>query len=447
MNPCSLFPEHVRTLQARYEETLGLLAGKDVRIEAVLLHAGPTRVYFADDRPVPFQPYGHYSHWLPIRHPEQMVLVRPGERPVYFRVQRKTYWTDESIPAEPWWADAFEVVDLAEPGDVIDHLPAARRIAFMGEDTAFAQRIGLPSTLQNEKHLRNRLDYHRALKTPYETARIREATRPALRGHRAAHEAFLEGASEAGIRQAYLAGCPATVEEMPYDLIIGLDAHAAILHYTRQTSVPSHDNHLLLVDAGAMAGGYASDITRTFLRDSAHPVLRELRVRVEQLMHRLIDICRAGRSFKEINDQAHEGALDIVLDLELAAGSRDELTEQKISKLFLPHGVGHLLGIQVHDVSGLFKDATGVLEPPPHEHKELRLTRQLEPDMILTVEPGFYFIPMLLEPERTTEKGRLLNYALLDGLMPLGGVRMEDNILVTRDGVVNLTAEEAATLS
>ena len=195
-----------------------------------------------------------------------------------------------------------------------------------------------------------------------------------------------------------------------------------------------------------MAGGYASDITRTFLRDSAHPVLHELRTRMEQLMHRLIDGCRTEVSFKEINDQAHEGALEIVIDLDLASGSPEELTEHKISKLFLPHGVGHLLGIQVHDVSGLFKDATGVLEPPPHEHKELRLTRRLEPDMVLTVEPGFYFIPMLLEPERSTEKGRLLNFALLDELMPLGGVRMEDNIQVAAEGPLNLTAQEAAAL-
>ena len=433
-------------MQARYQETLQLLAEKDVRVDAVLLHSGSPRTYFADDRPVPFQPYGHISHWLPIRHPEQMVLIQPDKQPIYFRVQRKTFWTDESIPAEPWWSEAFEVVDLDDPNRLIDHLPSCRRIAFMGEDTDFAQRMGLPSTLHNEKHLRNRLDYHRALKTPYETARIRQATRTALLGHEAAHQAFLAGGSEAKIRQAFLDGCEASIEQMPYDPIIGLDAHAAILHYTRQASTPSHDNRLLLVDAGAMAGGYASDITRTFLRDSAHPVLHELRTRVEQLMHRLIDGCRTEVSFKEINDQAHEGALEIVIDLDLASGSPEELTEHKISKLFLPHGVGHLLGIQVHDVSGLFKDATGVLEPPPHEHKELRLTRRLEPDMVLTVEPGFYFIPMLLEPERSTEKGRLLNFALLDELMPLGGVRMEDNIQVAAEGPLNLTAQEAAAL-
>lgn len=446
MNPDALFSDHVQTLQARYEETLTLLTEKDIRIEAVLLHAGSPRVYFADDRPVPFYPYGHYSHWSPIRRPEQMVLVRPGHRPTYFRVQRKTYWTDESIEAASWWADAFDVVDLETPDQVMDVLPPCRRIAFMGEDTGFAARLGLPSALHNETHLRNRLDHHRSLKTPYEVGRIRQATRPALRGHSAANRAFLEAASEAGICRAYLDAAGARMDEMPYDPIVALDHHAAILHYTRLDTEPSRDRQLLLVDAGAMTEGYASDITRTFVREDAHPVLRELRTRVEQLMLTLIDNCRVGRSFKEIQELALEKTLDIALDLDLVSGDRDELVEKQAAKLFLPHGIGHLLGIQVHDVSGLFRDETGVLEPPPHEHKELRLTRKLTPDMVLTVEPGFYFIRLLLEPERETDKGRLLNFTLLDELMPLGGVRMEDNILVTDLGPVNLTAEEEGTL-
>ncbi len=112
---------------------------------------------------------------------------------------------------------------------------------------------------------------------------------------------------------------------------------------------------------------------------------------------------------------------------------------QKIGHLFFPHGIGHLLGIQVHDVGGQLKDPSGEPAPPPPEHPFLRLTRETEPGMVFTIEPGLYFIPTLLDPERNSAKGRLLNWKLIDELIPFGGIRFEDDVVVTAAGYENLT--------
>jgi Xaa-Pro dipeptidase len=105
----------------------------------------------------------------------------------------------------------------------------------------------------------------------------------------------------------------------------------------------------------------------------------------------------------------------------------------------MPHGVGHLLGIQVHDVGGRMKNSTGEIQAPHSDYPTLRTTRMTEVGQVFTIEPGLYFIPVLLNPERGSARGRLINWDLVDTLSPLGGIRIEDNVLVTSTGVENLT--------
>jgi len=440
MNFAEQFAQHIRTLQSRYEETLKLLAGENHPIEAVFLHSGSEKTYFADDEAVPFRAHGHFRHWAPVNRPDQAVLMQPGKRPTFYRVQPKTFWCDTTIGMDPWWADAFDPVDAVNPDDVIDHLPPLRRIAFIGENTSYASRLGFPSSLQNLPHLRNRLDSHRSLKTPYEIDQVIEANRKALRGHEAARLAFEAGESEYGIHRAYVAACGADEVGLPFPPIVTLDETSAILHYQHKRREPGTSARLMMCDAGDTQNGYASDITRAWLRDSAHPIFHELLERVTAIKDTIAATATAGTVFKDLNEQCHGMVTDILLDVEVIRGDRDELIEKKVSTLFLPHGLGHLLGLNVHDVGGLFKDETGVLEPPPEEHKSLRLTRTLENGMIYTVEPGIYFMPMLLEEEREKEKGGYVNYDLVEELIPLGGVRMEDDVVIEGDRPRNLTA-------
>ena len=111
---------------------------------------------------------------------------------------------------------------------------------------------------------------------------------------------------------------------------------------------------------------------------------------------------------------------------------------------FYPHGLGHLLGIQVHDVGGHFGDDAGTIVEPPAEHPHLRFTRTLETDQVLTIEPGLYVIDLLLAELADAPGGKLLNHERIDWLRPYGGIRIEDNVRVLEDGCENLTREAFA---
>jgi len=440
MSLAASFNHHIQTLQSRYEETLKLLRAEGIEIEAVVLHSGSEDIYYADDQHIPFRAHAHFLHWVPVNRPDQMVLIQPGKKPRFFQVVPDDFWYDQSVDTQTWWADNFEIVRLSRPDQVMDYLPSLRRIAFLGRETAFASELGLPSSLHNETHLKNRLDYYRSLKTDYEVSRVEAANRVALKGHAAARSVFQQHGSEWQIHMAFLQACGMTEHESPYTNIVALDEKSAILHYQYKRTDPGSDSRVLLIDAGATVNYFCSDITRTYARESVHETFRALIDEVQRLKLALIDDVQVGVSYTSLHEKAHESVLDILVRHEICHGSLDELRDDKISALFFPHGVGHLLGIQVHDVSGHFKDETGILAPPPEEHKFLRLTRKMEPGMVFTIEPGIYFIPSLLEPERDTPRGRKLNWDLIDTLTPLGGIRDEDNILVTANGPRNLTA-------
>ena len=115
---------------------------------------------------------------------------------------------------------------------------------------------------------------------------------------------------------------------------------------------------------------------------------------------------------------------------------RDRAVAEGVTRAFCPHGLGHSLGLQVHDVAGL-RHPDGSPAPAPEHHPALRLTRTLRPGMVVTIEPGLYFIDMLLAPLRNTKLP--INWALVDQLSPCGGIRIEDNVVVTESGFSNVT--------
>jgi Xaa-Pro dipeptidase len=103
--------------------------------------------------------------------------------------------------------------------------------------------------------------------------------------------------------------------------------------------------------------------------------------------------------------------------------------------------VGHHLGIQVHDIGGHQKTREGGVLPPPEGHPYLRNTRVMEEGHLFTIEPGIYFVEMLLAPFRTGASSGDFNWPLIDALAPFGGIRVEDNVVVTAQGHRNLTRE------
>jgi Xaa-Pro dipeptidase len=119
----------------------------------------------------------------------------------------------------------------------------------------------------------------------------------------------------------------------------------------------------------------------------------------------------------------------------------EEALEQGVTSVFFPHGIGHLLGLQVHDVGGVMGDLKGAERLRPPGHPYLRLTRMLEPGVVVTVEPGIYFIDSLLSEARNQAKGSLINWTVVDELRPFGGIRIEDNVVTTASTPENMTRE------
>jgi len=431
------YSRHIGRLHQSYEQSLTGLEG----IDGILIHSGIEYFYHGDDQAPPFRAYGHFCHWLPINRPDQLLLIVPGQRPIYFQVIPPDYWYDQSIENADWWVSEFDIVSLLAVEQVKQHLANVNRLAFLGEAENFARSLGISPQMINPRHLLNRLDYQRAFKSDYEIQQLRKANASALQGHAAAKASFLEGGSEYDVHMAYLQACRMIDQDCPYTSIVAMNEKAAILHYqNKRLTLPSRQKgQVLLIDAGCRINNYCSDITRTTIANDVHEAFKLLLEGMEIAQQKLVNEVRPGLSCIELQRSAMRQVAHVAVDLQLISCSVEEALSLQLPQLFMPHGIGHLLGVQVHDVGGHLSDSEGNLLAPPEEFPFLRTTRTLTEDMVITVEPGFYFIGQLLDPIRDTPAGTRIDWPLVDELLHLGGVRIEDNVRVTAGGAENLT--------
>ncbi len=434
LNP-QLFADHLETLARRWEEAL-TFAG----FEAAIVAAGMARNYFLDDQAPPFRANPHFAQWFPDEDcAGSALLIRAGERPRLFFYQPDDYW--HQPPSTPAWAGQhFELETFAEPESLDSALAAAagscNRLAYVGEQTPDS----LPAATTNPPLLIDHLHYQRAYKTDFEIDCMRHATDRAVAGHVAARDAFRAGASEFDIHMAYLAASRQSSDALPYPNIIALNGHGAVLHYQHYDREAPVDTLSFLIDAGGRYRGYAADVTRTYAATGArHERFAALIAAMDQAQQQLIREIRPGSSYVSLHESAHRAVAAILCDQQLLSCTPEEAFDRGVSRTFLPHGLGHLLGLQTHDVGGLQCSAEGGLQPPPEAYPALRMTRRIEPGQVFTIEPGLYFIPQLLDALRHSDAARLVRWSEVDALAPYGGIRIEDNVLVTEDGVDNLT--------
>ena len=165
---------------------------------------------------------------------------------------------------------------------------------------------------------------------------------------------------------------------------------------------------------------------------------------MDSLQKTLVSRVRAGIDYRDLHVETHELLAGLLVDFRIARGDPQTLLETGVTSAFFPHGLGHLIGVQVHDVGGpMANDGGGVIDPPSG-HPFLRLTRTLEEDMVLTIEPGLYIIDMLLERLRGTPAETHVDWSAVERLRPFGGVRVEDDVRVLEDGCENLTRDAFA---
>jgi|TARA_B110000881_G_scaffold219154_1_gene240286 Xaa-Pro dipeptidase len=437
------YAAHIAKLTRTYTDALQYVANEGPQPGAVLVHSGTENHYYGDDRGVAFQAYGHLLHWISVNRPNQFVYFRPGERPIYFQIVPSDFWYEQGIDIAPEWEETLTIVRLSSLDELSVQLKqdCVSDIAYIGGDDDIAASFGIDKSLINPKKLLAYLNFSRAVKTHYELEQLRAANRLALLGHAAAKVRFLEGGSEYEIHMAFLQATQNLEDECPYTNIVALNEKAAILHYQFKRKINEDKGRVLLIDAGCKVRAYGSDITRTSVSEDVHPEFRSLVTAMEALELALVDEVKPGKTYQSLHASTLTRIASVLVDHKICTGEAADLIELNIPQLFMPHGVGHLLGIQVHDVGGHQSDINGTILPPPENSPALRNTRAMEVDMVFTVEPGLYFIPLILEAERSSDRGKLINWNAVDELYPCGGIRIEDNIRVTPDGAENLTRQ------
>jgi Xaa-Pro dipeptidase len=426
------FAAHVAALCERSAHALAACGFK-----GLLVYAGSPLPVFEDDRTYPFVANAPFKVWAPLADaPGSFVWFEPGARPRLILERPQDYWYKPVELPQGYWVRHFDIRTAADRAAARALLPAdLSAAAYIGD--AFAELAAWGVGAVNPRPLMQRLDYGRAAKSSYELECLREASRLGVLGHRAALSAFRAGLSEFEIELAFIGACGLREQELPYNPIIALNAGGAVLHYQVLEKQRPRERLSLLIDAGAEFAGYACDITRTYC--AADVEFEALIGRMDRMQQTLCAAVRPGVDWREVQLLAHRLTGELLREADLIRCSAEEAVASGVTRVFLPHGIGHLLGLEVHDVGGFLRSPAGGEIPRPDGHPYLRLTRTLQEGFVVTMEPGIYFIGQLLEAARSDGRGRHINWSRVEALARFGGIRIEDDLAVTRDGCENLT--------
>ncbi|KAK7427217.1 hypothetical protein QQZ08_006330 [Neonectria magnoliae] len=298
---------------------------------------------------------------------------------------------------------------------------------------------------KNFSALKGVIEVARVVKDEFEVALIRKANQVSEIGHRAVVENTTKAKNERELEAVFLQKCVANgAKEMAYSPIFASGRAAATLHYVKNDE-PLDGKLNLLVDAGGEWNNYASDITRTFpLSGKFSKESREIYDIVLKMQKDCTDILKEGVLWDDVHLLAHKIAIDGLLSIGILKGDKDEILKARTSVAFFPHGLGHYLGMDTHDTGGNpnYSDEDKLF-------RYLRVRGKLPSGSVITVEPGIYFCNFIIVPYlEDPEQSKFIDSAVLDKYWDVGGVRIEDNILITPTGNENLTSvpKEAAEL-
>ena len=223
-----------------------------------------------------------------------------------------------------------------------------------------------------------------------------------------------------------------------------VSTHGEVLH-NNDYHHTLQNGDLILADVGAETrGGFAGDVTRTWpVSGTYQPEQRAIYEVVQRAQEEAIAMCTAGTRYRDIHLKACTALTEGLIDLGILKGSPEELVNDDVHALFFPHGVGHIIGLDVHDMEDL-GDLAGYAAGRERSNRfglcYLRLDRDLEPGMAVTIEPGFYQVPAILnDPDRVGPAKDCIQWGELEKYAQVRGIRIEDDILITEAGPENLT--------
>jgi Xaa-Pro dipeptidase len=426
-----LFQKH---FELRLKQVRNILDQEN--LDSLIIENGFPQYYFLDDQTTPFKANPNFLFFCPDYGEGHVLKITKDNKPKLYYYIPNDFWHETSQLQNFFWEPYFDIEIFSDYDNLWKNLTVQQ-----GQNVILSPLpdLGIENgCIEISDSILSQLHWMRISKTQYEIECVKQATQIASLGHKAAEQSFLNGKSEFDSFNAFLLSSAQKQFDLPYGNIIAYNEKAAVLHYqkTRKDVVGKS----FLIDAGARFQGYCSDITRTHYTNDAHSVFKDLHSRLDEIQLELCKMVVPNKDYIDIQVLAHQKITALLCELKIFTTSLDEALTLKLSQSFFPHGVGHALGIQVHDVGGKQKNEQGQSCVKDSDHPYLRTLRKIQINDILTVEPGVYFIPMLLKELKTNLKSnKSINWNLVEELIPFGGIRIEDNVVASLEKPNNLT--------
>ena len=408
-----------------------LAAALDLHDELLLLGAGaPVPLPENTDQTYPFRAHAEFFYVAGIECPGAVAAFDPQDGP---HDGWKLFVPDVTEGERVWEAREQSA------GEPLAALPAwitARRdrpVALLG-----APLPGVRADDVLTIRVREAFAHARRPKDAWELATMRRAAAATTAGYARAAALIAPGVTERAVQIELEAEFFRHGATRPgYGTIVGTGPNSAVLHF-EPTARAAQPGEFVLIDAGAEIDRYVIDVTRTYVAGEPSAFQRDFHQVVLAAEQAAVGRCQAGAEWRDIHLQ---GAVDLtagLVSLGLMRGNAESLVEQEAHLLFFPHGIGHLVGLGVRDASGTLP---GRPRSTRASLKNLRMDLPLAPGYVVTVEPGLYFIPPILHDPKRREKFReAVVWDKVEPHLGLGGVRIEDNVLITDSGPEVLTA-------
>lgn len=331
--------------------------------------------------------------------------------------------------------DIDEVLYAKDVAKTLQNLKSSKYDIYTTDTDEYASKPFANLVIAKDPEFFYALDEARLIKDDYEIALMKHAAKITDNCHMAVMSALPIETNETHLHAEFVYHSIRQGSKFQsYDPICCSGPSCGTLHYVKNDD-PMDGKTSVLIDAGAEWKCYASDVTRCFpITGKFSEEHLNIYLAVRDMQAQVMKNIKPGVAWEDLHFLSHKVLIKHFLKLGLFCnGTEDEIFDSKVSVWFYPHGLGHLLGMDTHDVGGYpnYEDENEML-------RYLRLRRKLQKGMVVTDEPGIYFSPFLLD-HITKEQEKYVNKDLVKKYMYVGGVRIEDDILVTEDGYENLT--------
>uniref|UniRef100_A0A674NZE1 Xaa-Pro dipeptidase n=1 Tax=Takifugu rubripes TaxID=31033 RepID=A0A674NZE1_TAKRU len=426
----TLFAENRRRLCAGLREKDGLLPQS-----VVVLQGGEQKQRYCTDTDVLFRQESFFHWTFGVTEPDcyGAIDVDSGKSILFVPKLPESYavWMGEIYPKEHY-KEKYAVDEVHYTCDV----SVCKSLTIFVVFSPF--RFQVNNTLLHPVMVECRL-----IKTDMELEVLRYTNRVSSEAHKMVMKSVKPGQKEYEMESLFQHYCykKGGMRHTSYTCICGTGNNSSVLHYGH-AGAPNDktilDGDMCLFDMGGEYYCYTSDITCSFPANGKFtPDQRAIYKAVLKSSRTVLAAIKPGVKWTDMHRLADRVHLEELVKIGILTGNVDDMIKHHIGSIFMPHGLGHLLGIDVHDVGGYPEGVERIAEPGL---KSLRMGRLVQERMVLTVEPGIYFISHLLDQALADPtQSCFINNQVLARFRNFGGVRIEDDIAVTADGIELLT--------